>query len=698
MSDPVTLTRDGNIGVITVDNPPVNALSPGVPEGIIACVEEGNADDAIEALVLIGAGGKFIAGADIRYLGKPRSAAASAWRDSFDNSAKPIVAAISGFALGGGLEGALACHYRVAEASARVGLPEVLIGILPGGGGTQRLPRLIGPKAAMEMIVTGRHVPAPEAKSLGILDEVYDSGDLQENAVAFGSKIAGHRPLPRVRDMDSKLKEAKDDLGMFDAMRKKIERRARNQNAPYHCIKCVEAAVSMPFDEGIARERELMSELVNADEAKSLRYAFFTERQARNVPDVPKDTKAAEIGSVAIVGGGTMGSGIAMTCADAGLPVTLLESDAEATEKAMQRIRSTYEISVKRGSLAEDAVDKRMALIMPATAFSDLSDADLIIEAVFERMDVKKPVFQQIDQVMKQGAVLASNTSALDIDEIAMATNRPESVIGTHFFSPANVMKLLEIVRGEKTSKEAIATCLAFARRINKVAAVCGNCDGFLANRSRVPFNLEMNILVEDGALPQDVDRVMYDFGYPMGPFAVADLAGNDIGWEGRKRRYAANPDARKMQIPDRICELGRFGQKTSAGWYDYKEGDRTPHPSPVVEGIIDEVRKEAGITPQNFSDEEILQRILFSSVNEICRILDEGIASRASDADVMWLNGFGFPRYRGGIMYWADQTYGVQKIYDTISKWYDDYGDRWTPSPYLKNLAEGGGSFIGQD
>ena len=361
----------------------------------------------------------------------------------------------------------------------------------------------------------------------------------------------------------------------------------------------------------------------------------------------------------------------------------------------MERIRNTYEVSAKRGSITAAEIEERMARITPVTAYSDLSDCDMVIEAVFERMDVKIPVFEKLDQSMKQGAILATNSSALDIDEIAAATNRPEWVIGTHFFSPANVMKLLEIVRGEKSSKEVVASCQRFAQQISKVGAVCGNCDGFLANRSRVPFNLEMNILIEDGALPHDVDRVMYDFGYPMGPFAVADLAGNDIGWEGRKRRYAANPDARKLPIPDTICEMGRFGQKTRGGWFDYKEGDRTPYPSDVVEEVISNYREQAGITPKSFTDQEILRRILFSSINEICKILDEGIAYKASDADVMWLNGFGFPRYRGGVMFWADQI-GVKVVYEQVSAWHDELGERWAPSPYLKNLADEGKSFTG--
>ncbi len=694
MSDLVEFSKHGAIGVITVNNPPVNALSPGVPEGIVDCVEQGVADDGIKAMVLIGAGRSFIAGADIKQLGKKRSERAMIWRDAIEESPKPVVAAIHGFALGGGLEGALACHYRVAVESAKVGLPEVLIGILPGGGGTQRLPRLIGPKAALEMIVTGRHVPAPEAKELGILDEVFpDDSKLLEHAVAFAERIANRRPLPRVRDMEDKLAEAKEDPGMFDAMRKRIARRARNQTAPYHCIKCVEAAVELPFEEGIRRERELFQELVNSDEARALRYAFFAERKVRDIPDIDKDTPRAEVGSVAVIGGGTMGTGIAMACADAGLAVRLLEVDQAALDKAMARIRDTYGVSVRRGSLAEDAVEARMARIAPVLDYDAIADADMVIEAVFERMEVKKPVFEKLDATMKDGAILATNTSGLDIDEIANATGRPEVVIGTHFFSPANVMKLLEIVRGRETAPATVATVLGFARRIAKIGVVCGNCDGFVANRSRVPFNIEMNVLIEEGALPQQIDKVMYEFGYPMGPFAVADLAGGDIGYEGRKRREARNPNMRKLPIADRLVEMGRYGQKTGAGWYRYEKGDRTPHPDPEVEKLIEDYRREAGITPREIGDEEILHRILFSSVNEICKILEEGIAYRASDVDVMWINGFGFPRYRGGVMYWADQI-GVADVYEQIREWEGRFGERWAPAKLLKEYAEAGRSF----
>ena len=697
MTELVTLSKQGAIGIITVDNPPVNALSPGVPEGIVECVNAGNADPEIKAMVLRGAGRSFIAGADIKFLGQKKTQAGLTYRTIIDDSSKPIVAAIHGYALGGGLETALACQYRVAAKSAKVGLPEVLIGVLPGGNGTQRLPRLIGPKAALEMIVTGRHVPAPEASTLGILDDLAEDNDaLLDTAMAYAEKIADVRPLPRIRDNDENLAEAKADPGMFDAMRKKIERRARNQNAPYHCIKCVEAAVSLPFDEGCARERELFDELVNADEAKSLRFAFFAERQANKIPDIDKGTQSRPINSAAVVGAGTMGGGIAMCFADAGIPVKLLEMNAEALDRGLAKIRANYETSVKRGSLAADAVDTRMGLITPALEYDAIGDADIVIEAVFEEMPVKKAVFTELDRVMKPGAILASNTSTLDIDEIASATKRPADVVGTHFFSPANVMKLLEIVRGNGTAKDVVATCTGLSRRIAKVSAVCGNCDGFLANRSRAPFQTEMNILIEEGAKPQQVDKVMLEFGYPMGPFAVGDLAGLDIGHAVRQRRKKESPNAyRALPIPDRLFELGRYGQKTGAGWFNYKPGDRTPYPDPIIDQVIEEIGRELGLQQRDdFTDEEILQRLLFASVNEAAKILEEGIAYRASDVDVMWLNGFGFPRYRGGLMFWADGI-GVKKIYDTMLEWQERYGDRWKPAAMIKDLAEAGKGFL---
>ncbi len=682
----VRLEKDGEIGVIIVNYPPVNALGPGVSEGIIESLNAANADPAIKAIVLMGDGRSFIAGADIRGFGTGRKRAPLGERtyDVLDASPKPVVAAIHGFALGGGLENAMACHYRIAVPSAKVGLPEVLIGILPGGGGTQRLPRLAGAPAALEMITSGRHVPAPEAAELGIVDAVLPAGaSLRDAAVAYASSIAGRRPLPRVRD-----RQVTADPGIFDAMRKAIARKARNQKAPYHCIAAVEAACTLPFDEGIRREAELFAELENADEAKALRYAFFAEREVAKLPDLPAAVAAADFTAPAVIGAGTMGGGIAMSFADYGYDVKIMDATPEALDRGMERIRNNYATSVKRGSLAEDEMNRRLARIHPVAGYDDISDRDVVVEAVFERMDVKKPVFEKLDAVMKPGAFLFSNTSALDMDELAAVTKRPEFVAGTHFFSPANVMKLLEVVRPAKASPETLLTAMAMGRRIGKISAMAGNTDGFVANRSRAPFNSEMVILLEEGCLPEQVDKVMVEFGYPMGPFAVGDLAGLDIGAEGRKRRAAANPNYRKLPIADKLVEMGRYGQKTGAGWYRYEKGDRTPHPDPEVAAIIKATAAEMGVPQKTFTDTEILQRLLFSSVNEACRILEEGKAYRASDIDVMWLHGFGFPRYRGGLMYWADGI-GVKNVYAQIASWHQQYGDRWAPSRLLRELAD---------
>jgi len=684
----VRLEKEGDVGVIIVNYPPVNALGPGVSEGIIDCLNQANADPAIKAMVLMGDGRSFIAGADIRGFGTGRKRLPLGGRtyDVLDASPKPVVAAIHGYALGGGLENAMACHYRIAVHSAKVGLPEVLIGILPGGGGTQRLPRLAGPEVALDLIVSGRHVPAPEARKLGILDEVLpDGADLRGAAVAYARKVADIRPLPRVRD-----KEAKADPAIFEAKRKSIARRARNQKAPYNCIAAVEAACTLPFDQGLQREQDLFAELENADEAKALRYAFFAEREVAKLPDLPADVKPYDFQRPAVIGAGTMGGGIAMSFADFGYDVKIMDASAESLNRGMERIRNNYATSVKRGSLAQDEMERRLARIHPVAGYDDIKECDVVVEAVFERMDVKKPVFAKLDEVMGPDAFLFSNTSALDMDELADVTKRPEKVAGTHFFSPANVMKLLEVVRPAKASPETLATAMALGRKIGKMSAMAGNTDGFVANRSRAPFNSEMVILLEEGCLPEQVDKVMVEFGYPMGPFAVGDLAGLDIGAEGRKRRAAANPNYRKLPIADKLVEMGRYGQKTGAGWYRYEKGDRTPHPDPEVAAIIKQVAAEMGVPQRQFTDDEILRRLLFSSVNEACRILEEGKAYRASDVDVMWLHGFGFPRYRGGLMFWADGI-GVRDVYNQIAAWHQQYGERWAPSKLLRDLAESG-------
>ncbi len=687
----VRLEVEDGIGLITVDNPPVNALGPGVSEGIVAAVERGEADPSVRAMVLMGAGRSFIAGADIRRFGKPREVPARRSYDALEGSSKPTVAAIHGYALGGGLENALCCTWRIAVPGAKVGLPEVLIGIIPGGGGTQRLPRLIGPKAALEMIVSGRHVPAPEAKELGIIDAVVEGDDLRAEAIAFAKRICS-QPLRRVSGMTEKLGEAKADPGMFDAMRKAIARKARNQKAPHHCIAAVEAAVSLPFAEGLREERRLFGDLENSDEARALRYAFFAEREVARLPQLPKEISPPEIRAVAVVGAGTMGGGIAMSFADSGVPVKLMDVSAEALGRGMERIRANYAVSVRRGSHTQAEMDKRLPLIEPVDAYEKIAGCDAVIEAVFEQLPVKQEVFAALASAMKPGALLFTNTSALDIDAIAAVTKRPEAVAGTHFFAPANVMKLFEVVEGAKTAPETLTAAMKLGRAIGKISAYAGNCDGFVANRSRIPFNIEQNMMVEEGASPDQIDRVMVEFGYPMGPFAVNDLSGLDVSYQTRKRRAAADPNYRKLPIPDRLVEMGRKGQKTGAGWYRYEPGDRTPHVDPEVGRIIREAAAELGIQQRAFTDDEVLKRLLFGSVNEACKILEEGKALRASDIDVMWLNGFGFPRHRGGLMFWADQI-GVQEVYNQVATWHQRYGARWTPAALLRETAERGGS-----
>jgi 3-hydroxyacyl-CoA dehydrogenase len=687
----VRFENEGGIGVITVDNPPVNALSPGVPQGIVAALDQGNADPSIKAMVLIGAGRSFIAGADIRQFGKGPATPAPTRRhyDVMDQSDKPVVAAIHGFALGGGLETALACHYRIAVPSAKVGLPEVAIGILPGAGGTQRLPRLIGPKAALDLIVSGRHVPAEEAHKLGIIDEIAPEGELKQAAIAFARKIADKKPLPKIRDRNERLAEGTPEV--FEAMRKSIARRARNQRAPYACIEAVEAATKLPFDEGCALERKLFDEQVASSEAAALRYAFFAEREARKLPHIPADTPLRPVETAAVLGAGTMGGGIAMSFADNGYPVKITDATQEALDRGMARIRSNYETSVKRGSLAQEEMERRLARIEPVLGYENIGDCDVVIEAVFEQIPVKEAVWKELDAVMKSGALLYSNTSGIDIDIMANVTKRPQDVAGTHFFAPANVMKLFEVVQGSKSAPDVIATAMDLGRKIGKISALAGNTDGFLANRSRAPFSTEMVILLEDGCLPEQVDKVMVDFGYPVGPFVVGDISGLDIGYDTRKRRAAQYPSYRKLPIADRVVEAGRLGQKTNKGWYRYEPGDRTPHPDPEVAKIIRDTAAELNIPQQTFTDEEILKRLLFASVNEACKILDEGKALRASDIDVMWLHGFGFPRYRGGLMYWADTIGGAREVYNQIAAWHQRYGERWAPSPFLRRLADAG-------
>jgi len=688
-ADVVRFTAEDGIGIITIDYPPVNALGPGVSDGIIAALEKGEADPSVRAFVMIGAGRTFITGADIRGFSKPRKTPARKTYDVLDAATKPVVAAIHGYALGGGLENALACHYRIAVPSAKVGLPEVLIGIIPGGGGTQRLPRLIGPEAALDVIVSGEHVLAEKALELGIVNEIVAGVDLLSEAKAYAAKVADLRPLPRVRDMTDKLQGF--DAGIFEAKRKAIARRARGQKAPFSCIEAVEAAVSEPFDTGIVTERRLFEALVHSDEASAMRYAFFSEREIARVPGLSKDIKVPDINTVAVVGAGTMGGGIAMSMADAGKPVKLLDASAEVLELGLSRIRDNYQKSVERGSLSQEAMDERFARIQPVHSFDEIGDCDAVIEAVFERLDVKQEVFRELDRVMKPGALLLTNTSALNIDKIAGVTGRPGSVAGTHYFVPANVMKLFEVVEGTETTPETMAAAMKLGRDTNKISGYAGNCDGFVANRSRAPFKTEKVLMLEEGALPDQIDRVMMAFGYPKGPFAVNDMSGLDISYDTRKRRLAEDPNFRVLPVSDRMVESGRKGLKVGKGWYRYEKGDRTPHVDPEVARIIKEVAEEHGIEQHIFTDEEILHRLLFSSINEMCKIIDEDKAIRASDIDVMWLYGFGFPRFRGGPMYWGDEV-GVQEIYNQIAAWHQRYGDRWKPSELLRRTAQSGG------
>jgi len=683
--------QDG-VGIITVDNPPVNALGSGVREGIMAAVERANADPEVRAMVLIGAGRNFIAGADMRQFGKGRPVSTRNSTAAMDASEKPIVAAIDGYALGGGLEHALACHYRIGTKSAKLGLPEVSIGMVPGGGGTQRLPRLLGAEAALDMIFDAKPVAAQKALKLGILDEIVDGGELRAAAVRYAHSVAGRRPLPRVRDMAGRIAEDRQKAGLFENLRKSAAKKSRGLVAPMKAIDCVEAATTLDFEAGIEFEREVFAVLENSDEAKALRYAFFAEREAAKIPGAPEGVKPAAVKSGAVIGAGTMGGGIAMCFADMGLPVMVLDATPEALERGMQRVRENYAIRVKRGSLTQQAMDERMALIRTVERYEDIADCDAVVEAVFERVDIKQDVFARLDAVMKPGALLLTNSSAIDINVMADATKRPGDVAGAHFFAPANVMKLCEIVRGDQSSMETILRSAKMGRDLGKVSVVAGTCDGFVANRSRTPMMTETMLMLEEGARPEQIDRVMVAFGYPMGPFAVNDLSGLDVSYEGRKRRAAADPTYRKLHVPDRLVEMGRKGQKTGAGWYRYEAGDRTPLPDDVVMQVVAGVAQEFGIEQRTFSDEEILHRLLFASVNEACKILEDGKAYRGSDIDVVWLNGFGFPRHRGGLMFWADSV-GAGEIHRQVTQWHERYGKRWKPSTLLALTAQTGGT-----
>jgi len=688
----VDLDRRGRVAVITVNNPPVNALSQHVRQGLHEGVKLAVADAAAGAIVIVCAGRTFIAGADITEFGKPPAAPGlHEVLDLIEGGPKPVVAAIHGTALGGGLEVTLACHYRVGVKDARFGLPEVKLGLLPGAGGTQRLPRVVGVEKGLSMMVSGDPIRADEALKAGLIDEIVD-GDLAAAGVAFAERVLNEkRPLKKIRDLDDKIAAVRGKPEVFASFRKSVARQTRGFRAPENIIKAVEAAVSLPFAEGLKRERELFAELMASPESTAQRYFFFAEREAAKIPDVPADTPAKDVKKAAVIGAGTMGGGIAMNFANAGIPVTVVEMNQENLDRGLGIVRKNYEATASRGRLTAADVEKRMGLITGTTDWNAVRDADMIIEAVFEEMPIKKEVFAKLDGIAKADAVLATNTSTLDVDEIASATRRPESVIGTHFFSPANVMRLLENVRGKKSSKTTVATAMAIGRRIAKVPVLVGVCYGFVGNRMLHQRGQQAEKLILEGALPHQVDKVLTDFGFPMGPFAMGDLAGLDVGWRIRKGRGTKSP------VADRICELGRFGQKTGSGYFKYEKGDRTPIPDPDVEKIIVDVATEQGITRRHITDEEILQRLLYPMVNEGAKILDEKIAIRASDIDVIWVYGYGWPVYRGGPMFWADQI-GLRALRDKMVEFQKASGDAfWTPSPLLNRLADEGKGFTGQ-
>jgi 3-hydroxyacyl-CoA dehydrogenase len=680
------LAVEGDIAVLTLNSPPVNALSAGVRDGLALGVNQAMADPAVKAIVLICEGRTFIAGADItEFGGAMKGASLLEVQNTIENSTKPVIAAIHGTALGGGLEVALTCHYRVAVPSARCGLPEVNLGLLPGAGGTQRLPRIVGAQKALEMMTSGQHVPAKSCLEIGLVDELVEEGKLRDGALAFAKKVlAEGRPLKRVRDLNDKMKADRAHPEIFEAFRKANARKFRGFLAPEYNIRCIEAAVNLPFDEGLAVERKLFGELMGGTQSAAQRYSFFAERQAQKIPDVPDDTPVIPVNSVGIIGAGTMGGGIAMNFLNAGIPVTIVEVKQEALDRGLKVIRSNYERTASRGGITAQQVEDRMALIKGSLTMDDFKDVDMVIEAVFERMDVKKEIFEKLDAICKPGAILATNTSGLNIDEIASVTKRPEAVIGLHFFSPANVMKLLEIVRADHTSKAVINTSMKLAKKIGKIAALVGVCPGFVGNRILGQRQREAQKLVLEGAMPWDVDRVLYDFGFPMGPFAMSDLAGLDIGWVKEKSKGET--------IRDVLCEMDRRGQKTGAGYYDYDE-NRVAHPSPVTEKIIHDFIVKSGANPRKITDEEILERCIYPMINEGVKILEEGKAIRASDIDVVWQNGYGWPVYRGGPMFYGDLV-GPEKVLAKMKAFQATMGDTFKPAPLLQKLVTEGKHF----
>jgi 3-hydroxyacyl-CoA dehydrogenase len=683
-----TLEVNGGIAVIKINNPPVNALGLAVREGLFAAINQAVADDSVHGIVLGCDGRTFFAGADITEFGKPlKQPGLHEVIAAFEASPKPIVAAIFGTALGGGLELALGCHFRVASADARVGLPEVKLGILPGAGGTQRLPRLVGPEKAVAMIVAGAPVTAKIALADGIIDEIV--ADPIQGAIAFVQKIlADKTPLVKVRDREEKILATRENPAAFEAAAKTALKKFAGVEAPAACAQSVRNSFTLPFDEGLKAERDLFMQLVSGDQSLAQRHIFFSEREAAKVPDMPAGVKPASLKKAVVIGGGTMGGGIAMCFANAGVPVTIVETTDEFLAKGLDRIKSTYAVSVERGALKQDAMEKRVALIAGTTDWNVIADTDIVIEAVFEDLALKKEIFAKLDKIAKPGTLLASNTSTLDVDAIAAATSRPEDVVGMHFFSPANVMKLLEIVRGEKSSFPSIATAVAAGKLLAKIPVVAGNCDGFIGNRMLHRRGTECERLLLEGAAPQDVDAVILKFGFPMGAYAMGDLAGLDVGWRIRKHRGATAP------VTDALCELGRFGQKTGRGYYIYENGSRTPTPDPEVTKLAAEKAEALGIKRRNITEQEILERMTYPMINEAARILEEGIAVRASDIDVVWAYGYGWPVWRGGPCFYADLI-GAKAICEALEHYAELTGDAGLkPAKLLLDLAATGGKF----
>jgi len=697
MSQVSYAVRDG-VAVLTLDNPPVNGLGHELRTGLLAGLDRALADPAVQAVVLTGAGKAFSGGADIKEFDSPRALAEPNLHTvirAVEQSPKPVVAAIHAVCMGGGLELALACHYRVASPGAQIALPEVKLGLLPGAGGTQRLPRAVGLETALNMIVSGTPVPSEKLGKAGLFEELVE-GDLLAGAVAFARKIAAARPLPLVRDRKVEHRSAQ---GFLAFARNTAQAVAKDYPAPHKCIDAILAAVEKPFEEGLKVERELFLQLMFTPESRALRHAFFAERAASKIPDVPEDTPTRPVKLAAVIGAGTMGGGIAMNFANAGIPVKVLEVKEEALQKGMGVIRKNYEGSAKKGKLTAEQVAERMGRIQPTLDYRALGDADIVVEAVFEDMAVKEQVFRKLDEVMKPGAILATNTSTLDVNKIAAFTKRPQDVIGTHFFSPANVMKLLEIVRGAQTGKEVLATVMALSRKMKKTGVVSGVCDGFIGNRMVEQYLRQCLFLLEEGALPQQVDRALEKWGWVMGPFRMSDLAGNDVGWYIRKRRYLERPDFKYSRIADEICEQGRFGQKTGAGWYRYETGKRDAIPDPAVEATIVAYRKKLGLSPRKISDDEIVQRCAFALANEAAHLLEEGIAQRASDVDMVYLTGYGFPVFRGGPMRYADEV-GLFNVVRAMQRFAENpHGDPgfWKPAPLLARLAAAGKTFTGR-